>query len=172
MEWGVSERGTSAQSSGAPIWSHGFRSRCSECVTTGVRVNILRFNRGNLKELIANQLGGFSSSPDDAVKDTLDFVRNLAQFKIPTALTTLGNLATDVLGGSGLTSSDPHVFAGALENLFLSPFASVLEEYGLPIALTTEFSPFWISGTQRPLTMLLNAFGPWCPRHPVCLPSS
>jgi hypothetical protein len=30
------------------------------------------------------------------------------------------------------------VFAGELENLFLSPFASVLEEYGLPIALTTK----------------------------------
>lgn len=104
----------------------------------GARINILRFNRGDIRALINNQMQNFNSGPDEAVEDTLDFVRNWAQFKIPTAFTTLGNLAADVLARSGRTSTDPSVFAGQLENLFLPPFASVLEEYGLPIALTMK----------------------------------
>jgi hypothetical protein len=104
----------------------------------GARLKILRYHRGDVRALVNNQLESFSSNADDAVEDTLDFIRNWAQFKIPTALTTVGNIASDVLGRSGLRVTAPAVFAGALENLFLSPFASVLEEYGLPIALTTK----------------------------------
>lgn len=107
----------------------------------GARINILRFNRGDIKALVDNQMQNFNAGPDDAVEDTLDFVRNWAQFKIPTAVTTLGNLAGDVLARSGRTSTDPAIFAGQLENLFLPPFASVLEEYGLPIALTMKIEP-------------------------------
>jgi hypothetical protein len=104
----------------------------------GARVNMLRFNRGNVRALVDNQLQSYSDSPDEAVEDTLEFIRNWAQFKIPTAFTTLGSLASDVLGQIGLSNTDPSVFAGELENLFLSPYASVLEEYGLPIALTLK----------------------------------
>jgi hypothetical protein len=102
---------------------------------------MMRANRGNVRALIESQLdSGFIHDPDEAVEDTLDFVRNWAQFKIPTALTTLGNLASEVLGRVGQSSSDASVFAGQLENLFLPPFASVLEEYGLPVALTMKIS--------------------------------
>lgn len=104
----------------------------------GARVNTLRFNRGNIRALVDNQLNGYSESADEAVEDTLEFIRNWAQFKIPTALTTLGSLAADVLGDADQPITDPGLFAGELENLFLSPFTSVLEEYGLPIALTTK----------------------------------
>jgi hypothetical protein len=104
----------------------------------GARINILRFHRGNVKALVANQIESFGSEPNEAVEDTLDFVRNWAQFKIPTALTTLGNLALDILSRHGRTSTDPAVFAGQIESLFLSPFAAVLEEYGLPVSLTTK----------------------------------
>ena len=108
----------------------------------GARINILRYNRGNIRALVENQLQRSHDNPDDAVEDTLDFLRNWAQFKIPTALTTLGSLASDVLGLTGVSISDPSVFAGELENLFLSPFVSVLEEYGLPIPLTMKLEPW------------------------------
>jgi hypothetical protein len=104
----------------------------------GARINTLRFNRGNVRALIDSQLENYTQDPNQAVEDTLEFVRNWAQFKIPTALTTLGSIATDVLGKEGRSISDPTVFAGELENLFLSPFVSVLEEYGLPVALTNK----------------------------------
>jgi hypothetical protein len=104
----------------------------------GARLNMLRFSRGNARALVDNQLQNFHNDPDEAVEDTLEFIRNWAQFKIPTALTTLGSLAADVLGQTGMSITDPTVFAGELENLFLPPFAAVLEEYGLPVALTTK----------------------------------
>jgi hypothetical protein len=74
------------------------------------------------------------------VEDALDFARNWAQFKIPTALTAAGLLAEDVLGRMGRSTSNTTVFAGELENLFLPPFTTVLEEYGLPTSLTTKLS--------------------------------
>ncbi|MBB5788805.1 DEAD/DEAH box helicase [Jiangella mangrovi] len=104
----------------------------------GGRLNILRRNRGDTQALIENQISRFGSEPDEAVEDTLDFLRNWAQFKIPAALTTLGSIASDVLRRSGMPSSDTSVFAGQVENLFLSPFASVLEEYGIPVPLTMK----------------------------------
>jgi hypothetical protein len=107
-------------------------------VQLGARINMLRFNQGNVRAMVENQLQSYSRDPNEAVEDTLEFIRNWAQFKIPTALTTLGSLATDVLGHNGRSITNPTVFAGELENLFLPPFVSVLEEYGLPIVLTTK----------------------------------
>ena len=105
----------------------------------GAKINMLRYHRGDIRALIDEQVRKGTSS-DNAVEETLEFVRNWAQFKIPTALTAAGALATDVLGRTGHTVSDPALFAGALENLFLPPFATVLEEYGLPTPTTLKLS--------------------------------
>lgn len=105
----------------------------------GARINILRHNRGDIRSLVENQMQSqYESDADSAVEDALDFMRNWAQFKIPAALTTLGSLATDVLGRRGLPVANPALFAGQIENVFLSPFTSVLEEYGLPSPLTKK----------------------------------
>ena len=105
----------------------------------GARVNMLRFHRGNLRALTQQQIDR-GIKVDDAVEDALDFARNWAQFKIPTALTAAGSLAADVLGRTGRRTSDTTVFAGDLENLFLPPFTTVLEEYGLPASLTVKLA--------------------------------
>lgn len=122
----------------------------------GARINVLRFNRGNIRAMVDNQLSRSDTSADGAVEDTLDFVRNWAQFKIPTALATVNSIATDVLGRSSLSISDPRVFAGQLENLFLSPFASVLEEYGLPTALTAKLETVLGLSTARSMDDVLG----------------
>jgi hypothetical protein len=100
---------------------------------------MLRFHRGNLRALTQQQIDR-GVKVDDAVEDALDFARNWAQFKIPTALTAAGSLAADVLGRAGGRTSDTTVFAGDLENLFLPPFTTVLEEYGLPTSLTAKLA--------------------------------
>lgn len=102
----------------------------------GARVNMLRNRRGDLRALVKQDVDN-GKSPDDAVEDALDFARNWAQFKIPTALTAIGHLAQEVLTGSQPTS-DTTVFAGQLENMFQLPFTTVLEEYGLPTSLTSK----------------------------------
>jgi DEAD/DEAH box helicase len=103
------------------------------------RVNMLRFHRGDLRALVRQQIDR-GAKVDDAVEDELDFARNWAQFKIPTALAGASVLAADVLGKTGRSISDTTIFAGALENLFLPPFTTVLEEYGLPTSLTVKLS--------------------------------
>lgn len=95
----------------------------------GARINMLRFRRGDLNALAAEDIRR-GTGVDDAVESALDFARNWAQFKIPTALTAVAAVARDVLGTN--VPSNPSVFAGELENLFLPPFTTVLEEYGLP----------------------------------------
>jgi hypothetical protein len=101
----------------------------------GYRINSLRYHQGDLRALIQQETSN-GIAPDDAVESTLDFARNWAQFKIPTALTAITGLGKEVLGRAGYAPSESGVFAGELENLFMPPFATVLEEYGLPTPTT------------------------------------
>jgi hypothetical protein len=103
----------------------------------GARINILRFHRGDLRAMISDQISQ-GKKPDDAVEDALDFARNWAQFRIPRALTAIGSLASDVFHNRDFAPADTRVFAGQVENMFLPPYAAVLEEYGLPISLTLK----------------------------------
>ena len=103
------------------------------------RVNVLRHHQGDIRALIQEKTRE-GTPADNAVEETLEFVRSWAQFKIPTALTAAEALAADVLGRTGRTVSDTTVFAGALENLFMPPFATVLEEYGLPTPTTLKLA--------------------------------
>lgn len=104
----------------------------------GARINMLRFRRGDLNALAAEEIGN-GATVDDAVEGALDFARNWAQFKIPTALNSVAAVARDVLGPT--VPADPAVFAGELENLFLPPYTTVLEEYGLPTHTARKLQP-------------------------------
>jgi hypothetical protein len=123
----------------------------------GARVNMLRYQHGDLRELIRQDVSQRGTPPDLAVEDTLDFARNWAQFKIPTALTAVAALAADVLPKTGASASDPRVFAGALENMFLPPFATVLEEYGLPTSTTIKLRRALRLDTARDIDNVLDA---------------
>ena len=121
----------------------------------GARINMLRHHRGNLRALIHEETHK-GVEPDRAVEDTLDFARNWAQFKIPSALTTSAILAAEVLGRSGYLPSDTSVFAGELENLFMPPFATVLEEYGLPTPTTLKLASLLALQQARNLDDVLS----------------
>ena len=102
----------------------------------GARINILRSVDGDLQRLVANDVA--SGKPvDEAMEDNLDFIRNHAQFLIPTNLAAAAAIANEVIGG-GVPVVKPAAFIGALENLFQPRFATVLEEYGIPIPLTRK----------------------------------
>jgi hypothetical protein len=103
----------------------------------GARINMLRSQQGDFRALV-DQAVAKGTSADDAMESELEFLRTWAQFKIPTAFAAAERIANDVLGSHGYTASSTAVFANELENLFLPPFAAVLEEYGLPISLTLK----------------------------------
>lgn len=105
----------------------------------GARLNMLRFQKGDVVALAREDIQRRGTPVDDAVEDAFDFARNYAQFKIPSALTTAGTLARDVLP-DGSRVADTSVFAGQVENMFLPPFVTVLEEYGLPAPVTLKLA--------------------------------
>jgi hypothetical protein len=101
----------------------------------GARINLMRRAGGRLRTLVDAEIAR-GASVDDAMDDHLEFVRNYAQFAIPTSLAAASRLAEDVLGDVGI--ADTSAFAGELENVFQPPFTAVLEEYGLPTPLTLK----------------------------------
>jgi hypothetical protein len=101
------------------------------------RINILRHHRGHLRDIVQAEIDGpMAKTVDDAVHSTLDFVRTYAQFKIPTALGAAASLARDALGSDA--ASNPNAFASQLENIFQPPYATVLEEYGVPTTTSVK----------------------------------
>ncbi len=102
----------------------------------GARLNILRRFEGDIQRLVANDVAD-GKQVDDAMDDNLDFIRNHAQFLIPSNLAAAAAIAADVIG-DGEPLANPAAFAGELENLFQAPYATVLEEYGIPIPLTRK----------------------------------
>ncbi|WP_198597968.1 DEAD/DEAH box helicase [Blastococcus atacamensis] len=113
-------------------------ARMGGVLTSGVlsaRLNSLRFHEGELGPLIEDQMAYVSGGPDEAVENVLDFMRQWAQFHVPRSLQALERIAREVLPNAG-TSIRLGNYAGLLEGLFQSPFITVLEEYGLPMALS------------------------------------
>ncbi|MGL5827567.1 MAG: DEAD/DEAH box helicase [Nocardioides sp.] len=104
----------------------------------GTRINLLRRHRGDLQPLIAADIA-YGKTVDKAIDDNLNFVRNYAQFQVPTALAAAETIGRDVLGAAAGVSSTA-AFAGELENLFQSPYTTVLEEFGLPNAVVRKLS--------------------------------
>lgn len=105
----------------------------------GARINRMRYTRGDLRALVDDQVAERGVTVDDAMDDHLEFVRNYAQFAIPTGLVAAHRLARDVLGDAARIA-DPAAFAGELENLFQPSYTAVLEEYGMPTPLTRRLS--------------------------------
>jgi hypothetical protein len=101
----------------------------------GARLNSLRFHEAELAPLISDQLSYTQGDPDEAVENVLDFMRSWAQFHVPRTLLALQSIATEVFGPN---RQPPQMafFASQLEALFQNRYVTVLEEYGLPMALT------------------------------------
>lgn len=118
----------------------------------GAKINMLRFQRGDVVALARDDI--VRGKPvDDAVEEAFEFARNWAEFKIPSALAASGRIAADVLGEANV--SDVTVFAGELENMFQAPFATVLEEYGLPTPVTAKLAPWLQTASTSDLDHLL-----------------
>jgi hypothetical protein len=113
-------------------------ARMGGVLTSGVlaaRLNSLRFHEGELGPLVEQQMTYVSGGPDEAVENVLDFMRQWAQFHVPRTLQALERISHEVLPDAGPSVRFGN-YAGLLEGLFQSPFITVLEEYGLPMALS------------------------------------
>lgn len=118
------------------VWNYFVQSGKIGGVTSGkqlaFRVNQLRSN--TLRELIQAELTD-SASPDDAVEDVLDFVRQWPQYRFGRLAMAVNRIQNEVAIKSKIKPADYTYFIGQVENLFSDPVLSALDEYGIPFPL-------------------------------------
>lgn len=99
------------------------------------RLNTLRYHRGSIAALAANDMERGNKTADEAVEGALDFAR-WAQFHVPRALGVVERLAVEAYGRQAVANT--RGFARQVEGMFQAPLATVLEEFGLPLPVTAK----------------------------------
>jgi hypothetical protein len=79
-----------------------------------------------------------SGTVDDAVQQTLDFLRLWATFSFPRFLRAIDLIQRDVLNRQGLPTGNYEAYAKKVESLFLDPAIVALDEYGIPLELAKK----------------------------------
>ncbi len=74
-------------------------------------------------------------TPDIAIEETIEFLRNWANFSFPRYLQALDRIQNSVFTKLGKKPGNYSVFSGQIENWFLDPAVMALDEYGVPVQL-------------------------------------
>lgn len=77
--------------------------------------------------------------PDAAVENTLDFLRNWANYHFPRYLMALSRIQEAVFLDLDLPTGDYSAFAQQIENYFLPAGIAALDEYGIPLQVGRKF---------------------------------
>ena len=97
------------------------------------KINRLRIQK-NIKALIGVEVKGNDLEKiNEAIEDTLDFVRFWAQYNFPKYLMALNRIQEEIYKEVNMTIGDYSFFASQIECLFTDPLFVALDEYGLPI---------------------------------------
>jgi len=102
-------------------------------------INELR-NQKNLPsyliEAVENRWENVSAS--EAINLRLKFIRNMVCFRLPRDIMAIHKIQVDVLEREGYEPGDFSFFAEQLENMFLDPLLTALDEYGIPTQISTK----------------------------------
>lgn len=79
-------------------------------------------------------------SASEAINLRLKFIRNMVCFKLPRDIMVIHKIQVDVLEQSGYEPGDFSFFAEQLENMFLDPLLTALDEYGIPTQISTKIT--------------------------------
>lgn len=89
-----------------------------------------------LKDAVANRRGDDTAS--EAINLRLKFIRNMVCFRLPRDIMAVNKIQADVLVKKGIEPGDFSFFAEQLENMFLDPLLTALDEYGIPTQISTQ----------------------------------
>ena len=124
------------------IWDHFIHSKSYSDIYSGkqlaFKLNQLKHNQ--LKEIILNEISQ-GIEADDAVENTLNFIRQWAQFHFPRFAMAVSRIQGELVERSilgRLEKSDFSSFCAQVENLFKDPALIALDEYGLPLPLAEK----------------------------------
>ncbi|WP_336987859.1 DEAD/DEAH box helicase [Aeromonas hydrophila] len=77
-------------------------------------------------------------TPSEAINLRLKFIRNMVCFRLPRDIMAINKIQADVLAQRGIEPGDFSFFAEQLENMFLDPLLTALDEYGIPTQISTQ----------------------------------
>lgn len=102
------------------------------------KINQLKNN--SIETIIESEINNETNpkEPDDVVEDTLNFVRQWAQFHFPRLAMVVCRIQNAIADRLGIEKADYSFFCGQVENLFLDPALIALDEYGMPLALAQK----------------------------------
>lgn len=89
-----------------------------------------------LSEAVENRWENVSAS--EAINLRLKFIRNMVCFRLPRDIMAIHKIQVDVLEQKGYEPGDFSFFAEQLENMFLDPLLTALDEYGIPTQISTK----------------------------------
>lgn len=89
-----------------------------------------------LNDAVENRWEDVSAS--EAINLRLKFIRNMVCFKLPRDIMAIHKIQVDVLEQNGYEPGDFSFFAEQLENMFLDPLITALDEYGIPTQISTQ----------------------------------
>ncbi|WP_426178502.1 DEAD/DEAH box helicase [Pseudomonas sp. TWRC1-2] len=89
-----------------------------------------------LSEAVENRWENVSAS--EAINLRLKFIRNMVCFRLPRDIMAIHKIQVDVLEQHGYEPGDFSFFAEQLENMFLDPLLTALDEYGIPTQISTK----------------------------------
>lgn len=89
-----------------------------------------------LRDAVASRREDDTAS--EAINLRLKFIRNMVCFRLPRDIMAINKIQADVLTRYGVEPGDFSFFAEQLENLFLDPLLTALDEYGIPTQISTQ----------------------------------
>jgi hypothetical protein len=89
-----------------------------------------------LSDAVENRWEDVSAS--EAINLRLKFIRNMVCFRLPRDIMAIHKIQVDVLEQKGYEPGDFSFFAEQLENMFLDPLLTALDEYGIPTQISTK----------------------------------
>jgi len=79
-----------------------------------------------------------NETPSQAIEGVLKFLRQWCEFHFPRYLSSLERIQRSVLSRHNIEPGDYSPFIASVKHLFMHPAITVLEEYGLPYAVTQK----------------------------------
>jgi hypothetical protein len=125
------------------VWNYFIQSGKVGGATSGKQLafKVNQIKSKTLRQLIQEELEG-SASPDDAVEDVLDFVRQWPQYRFGRLAMATNRIQNEIALRSGIKPADYTYFVGQVENLYSDPVLSALDEYGIPFPLAKRLEKY------------------------------
>jgi hypothetical protein len=101
-------------------------------------------------------------TPSEAIGQRLKLIRNIMCYKLPRDFMAISRIQEDIFGMAGLDHGDFALFAEQLENLFHEPLLTALDEYGIPIQISSKLK--WAILPSESLNEMLGKVRMLAPR--------